>query len=95
MLVALSVETVKAVSMLKIIVQDTGIGIPSEEHQRIFARFYRKDKSRSRQLGGHGLGLAIAKWIVDAHQGTIQVRSSVGEGSTFTVRIPFQQNGNE
>ena len=94
-LVALSVETVKAVSMLKIIVQDTGIGIPSEEHQRIFTRFYRKDKSRSRQLGGHGLGLAIAKWIVDAHQGTIQVRSSVGEGSTFTVRIPFQQNGNE
>lgn len=94
-LVALSVETVKAVSMLKIIVQDTGIGIPSEEHQRIFTRFYRKDKSRSRQLGGHGLGLAIAKWIVDAHQGTIQVRSSIGEGSTFTVRIPFQQNGNE
>ena len=94
-LVALSVETVKAVSMLKIIVQDTGIGIPSEEHQRIFTRFYRKEKSRSRQLGGHGLGLAIAKWIVDAHQGTIQVRSSVGEGSTFTVRIPFQQNGNE
>ncbi|MFC5650697.1 sensor histidine kinase [Paenibacillus solisilvae] len=93
-LVALSVETVKAASELKIIVQDTGIGIPPEEHQRIFARFYRRDKSRSRQLGGHGLGLAIAKWIVDAHQGSIQVVSKVGEGSTFTVRIPFERQTN-
>ncbi|BBH24165.1 hypothetical protein Back11_55100 [Paenibacillus baekrokdamisoli] len=90
-LVALSMETIKSAAALKIVVQDTGIGIPPEEHQRIFARFYRKDKSRSRQLGGHGLGLAIAKWIVDAHKGTIQVVSIVGEGSTFTVKIPFER----
>ncbi|MBM7690931.1 signal transduction histidine kinase [Peribacillus deserti] len=70
-------------------VQDTGIGIKSEEHAQIFDRFYRSDKSRSRQMGSHGLGLAIAKWIVDMHGGSIEVASEMGQGSTFTVRIPF------
>jgi signal transduction histidine kinase len=74
---------------LCIMVQDTGIGIPIEEQNHIFDRFYRVDKVRSRQIGGHGLGLAIAKWIVEAHQGTIQVSSTPGKGSTFTVRIPI------
>ncbi|MGG3561896.1 ATP-binding protein [Neobacillus rhizosphaerae] len=69
-------------------VQDTGIGIKKEDYQRIFDRFYRAEKSRSRQMGGHGLGLSIAKWIVDMHKGTIHVSSDVGKGSTFTVRIP-------
>ncbi|MBB3113843.1 signal transduction histidine kinase [Paenibacillus phyllosphaerae] len=71
-------------------VQDHGIGIKPSDHARIFERFYREDKARSRQLGGHGLGLAIAKWIVDTCAGTIQVDSDPGKGSTFTVRIPFQ-----
>ncbi|MEH7332376.1 ATP-binding protein [Neobacillus drentensis] len=74
---------------LGIAVQDTGIGIEREEIKRIFERFYRSDKSRSRQMGGHGLGLSIAKWIVDNHKGTIKVSSEIGKGSTFIVRIPF------
>jgi signal transduction histidine kinase len=77
---------------LCITVEDTGIGIGQEDYQRIFERFYRSDKSRTRQIGGHGLGLSIAKWIVDTHQGTIKVSSEIGKGSTFIVQIPLVQN---
>lgn len=69
-------------------VQDTGIGIKNEDLERIFERFYRSDKSRSRQMGGHGLGLSIAKWIVEMHKGTIVVSSEHGKGSTFVVKLP-------
>ncbi|GAA3330432.1 hypothetical protein GCM10020331_082980 [Ectobacillus funiculus] len=71
-------------------VRDTGVGIPPEDCDKVFDRFYRVDKSRARQMGGHGLGLSIAKWIVDAHQGTIHVTSKLNEGSTFIVRIPVK-----
>jgi signal transduction histidine kinase len=80
---------------LCISVEDTGVGIREEDYQRIFERFYRSDKSRNRQIGGHGLGLSIAKWIVDTHKGTIKVSSEIGKGSTFLVRIPFIQNTSE
>ncbi|GMK38558.1 hypothetical protein PCCS19_16120 [Paenibacillus sp. CCS19] len=72
-----------------IAVTDQGIGIAAEEQERIFERFYREDKARSRHLGGHGLGLAIAKRIVVSCGGMIQVASKPGQGSTFIVRIPI------
>lgn len=72
-------------------VEDTGIGIAPEDQSRIFERFYRVDKARSRELGGAGLGLAIAQWIVQLHKGTITVRSELGRGSIFQLEIPSQQ----
>ncbi len=69
-------------------VEDDGPGIPQEHLPRIFERFYRVDKARSRELGGTGLGLAIVKHIIESHGGTIRVESSVGKGTRFVVRIP-------
>lgn len=66
-------------------IKDTGLGITVEDQQRIFERFYRVDKGRSRDLGGTGLGLAIVKHIVDQHNGTLELSSSYGEGSIFSV----------
>lgn len=71
-------------------VEDTGIGIPREEMPRIFERFYRLDKARSRETGGTGLGLSIVKHIAELHQGDISVKSAEGEGSTFSLRIPLR-----
>ncbi len=70
-------------------VEDTGIGIALADQARIFERFYRVDKARSRELGGAGLGLAIAQWIVQLHHGSITVRSEPGKGSMFQVEIPL------
>ncbi len=69
-------------------VSDTGVGIPEEDLPQLFDRFYRVNKDRSRATGGSGLGLAISKQIVDLHGGALFVRSRVGEGSTFDVRLP-------
>jgi two-component system, OmpR family, phosphate regulon sensor histidine kinase PhoR len=68
-------------------VTDTGPGIPAEHHPRLFERFYRVDKARSRELGGTGLGLSIVKHLAQAMGGSVDVRSQVGQGSTFTVRL--------
>lgn len=76
----------------RIEVEDNGIGIPQEHHERIFERFYRVDKNRSREIGGTGLGLSIVKHIVIQHGGTIDVRSAEGEGSTFTVELPRREH---
>jgi len=70
-------------------VQDTGQGISKEELARIFDRFYRSDKARKAQNGGHGLGLSIARIIVVAHGGIITVRSKENIGTTFYIRLPL------
>lgn len=77
---------------LQIQVEDQGHGIPAHHLSRLFERFYRVDKGRSRAMGGTGLGLSIVKHIVAAHHGQIQVVSEVGNGSTFTIRIPLVSN---
>ena len=69
-------------------VTDHGCGVPEEHLPRLFERFYRVDKARSRKLGGTGLGLAIVKHIVQAHRGSVSVESAPGEGSTFTIHLP-------
>ncbi len=71
-------------------VADTGEGIPAEDLPHIFDRFYRVDKARARKQGGAGLGLAIARWIAEAHHGWITVRSTLGSGTTFTIHLPRQ-----
>ncbi len=73
---------------IEIVVHDNGDGIPSEDLERIFERFYRVDKARSRQTGGAGLGLSIVRAAVERHGGTVEVLSASGKGSTFTVRLP-------
>ena len=72
----------------KVSVTSTGIGIPLQAQSRIFERFYRVDKSRSKQRGGTGLGLSIVKHIVDCHNGTISLRSELGHGTEITLLLP-------
>ena len=73
-------------------VRDTGPGIAAEDIPYVFDRFYRADKARSRAAGGVGLGLAISRWIAEAHGGSIHVVSTLGEGSTFTVSLPTSRS---
>lgn len=85
---AITVGLEVAATEVHLSVSDTGPGIPPEEVERVFDRFYRLDASRSRASGGTGLGLAIVKSLVEAHGGRVWVTSRVGEGSTFTVALP-------
>jgi two-component system OmpR family sensor kinase len=84
--IQVSVESTSAEVILR--VADTGVGIPAVAMPRLFERFYRADASRARASGGFGLGLAISQAIVTAHGGTIEVASTVGQGSTFSVHLP-------
>ena len=73
---------------LEVSVIDTGEGIPAEDLSNIFERFYRVDKSRARTTGGSGLGLTIAKRLIEAHGGQIEVASQTGQGTRFTFTLP-------
>lgn len=83
------VETRRGDLGLEVRVQDWGGGIPREHLQRLFERFYRVDKARSRKMGGTGLGLAIVKHIAQAHNGSVTVESAIGQGSVFTIHLPY------
>jgi len=83
------VEAAQGEGEVIIAVQDQGCGIDKKHLPRLFERFYRVDKARSRQLGGTGLGLAIVKHIVQAHGGKVSVESTLGKGSTFTIHLPI------
>ncbi|QNO16729.1 HAMP domain-containing histidine kinase [Alkalicella caledoniensis] len=84
-----NVNLVKANNNIKVIIEDTGIGIDENELPFIFERFYRTDQSRSRKTGGTGIGLSIAKTLVDAHGGKITVESEKGKGTRFIITLPI------
>ncbi|HEY4423558.1 MAG TPA: heavy metal sensor histidine kinase [Pyrinomonadaceae bacterium] len=86
----ISLALVRQNGNAEIVVRDTGIGIPAEAQSRVFDRFYRVDKARARTMGGAGLGLSIAQWIVEVHGGSINLASTPGHGSTFTIVLPTQ-----
>ncbi len=73
---------------VQVSVEDSGDGIPEQELEKVFDRFYRVDPARSRSSGGFGLGLSIAKWVVESHGGSIRATNQVGKGSAFTVLLP-------
>jgi len=79
---------IRAKRTLSIAVSDTGIGIAPENHEKIFSKFYQVDSSKTRRYEGAGIGLSIARSIVEAHSGTIELQSALGKGSTFTVVLP-------
>jgi two-component system phosphate regulon sensor histidine kinase PhoR len=91
---SISLEAAVEDPWVTIRVSDTGIGIPEEHLPRVFERFYVVDKSRSRTMGGTGLGLSIVKHIVQLHEGTVGVQSTLGRGTVFSVRLPLRRTRN-
>jgi signal transduction histidine kinase len=85
------VRVVEEPDAVVVIVRDEGMGIPRRDLERIFERFYRVDRARSRETGGTGLGLAIVRHVAENHGGSVGVESTEGAGSTFTLRLPKSQ----
>jgi signal transduction histidine kinase len=85
----INISAKKSGHYFDITIKDSGIGIPSEDQPHVFNRFYRVDKSRTKITGGTGLGLSIANWIAEQHNITINLDSTLGEGTTITVHIPL------
>jgi signal transduction histidine kinase len=83
------VSLVSSPAEVRIDVSDNGIGIPEANLPFVFERFFRSDRARRAYPGGSGLGLSIVKWIIGAHKGRVEVKSRVGEGSTFSVVLPL------
>jgi signal transduction histidine kinase len=88
------IEAARSDGQGRIVIGDSGIGIPSEDVPRIFERFYRVDKARSREVGGTGLGLSIVKHVAENMGGTVAVESQLGKGSCFTLTLPCLPPGN-
>lgn len=88
----INIQSIMDKDNVRIIIEDTGIGIPEQDIPFLFDRFYRVDKARTKEKGGNGLGLSVVKWIVDAHNGKIQIESSVGIGTKITVILPSIEN---
>ncbi|GAB6926630.1 ATP-binding protein [Paenibacillus sp. JCM 10914] len=86
---------VQGEELVEFVINDSGIGIPKKDLPRIFERFYRVDKARSRGSGGTGLGLSIVKHLVDLHHGSIKVQSELGIGSSFTIELPILQESED
>jgi len=84
----ISLSLSKTNKMIEVEIKDTGIGISEKDLVHIFDRFYRADKSRSRQLGGSGLGLSICQWIVNAHRGKIKIQSEINKGTKVNIEFP-------
>ena len=86
--VSIKYEPAREARRERIVVEDTGEGIPAQHLERLFERFYRVDRARSREKGGTGLGLAIVKHLALLHAGEINVKSEVGKGTAFTIELP-------
>jgi two-component system phosphate regulon sensor histidine kinase PhoR len=87
-----NVDVFKTVNSINIRVSDTGLGIPEEHRDRVFERFYRVDKSRSKETGGTGLGLSIVKHIAELYDGTVELKSKENKGTQITVTFPVNEN---
>jgi len=84
----IEISTAQNKKQVVITIADTGIGIPKEDIPLVFDRFYRSDQSRTKESGGHGLGLSIAKWIIDSHNGRIDIQSTVNKGTRASIHLP-------